>query len=359
MASPLTLPAATAGFPRPPRGRRRWRVLAIALAGSLLLHLAATLWPVGADEAGEPTVLTATITEVPPPPAPAIATPSPAPKAPARPRKTSPLVPLDPSTAAAPSTPDVAPRVEVPNEAATPIAELPPVLAETQAPNAPPVPPSIKTLPARVELAYRVYYGLGVYIGDASYRFEHANGRYKVATVGEARGLAALVLRGQGKVEVRGLITPAGLQPWELSVERGSRDKREVATFDWESGIATLHDDKTAALELPTFDPLSLMWQFYFAPPSQADQSFTLVTTRRVFKIKVTREGSDVVEWPYGQVEAERWHRTSDDGRTESVVWLAPSLRYLPIKMRVTNTLRGTIEVVLAAIRVDDEGRLE
>lgn len=359
MASPLTLPAATVALPRPPRGGRRWRVLAIALAGSLLLHLVATMWPVDADEASEPTVLTATITEVPPPPSPAVATPSPAAKAPARPRKTSPLVPLDPTTAAAPSTPDAAPLVEVPNEATTPIAELPPVLAETQAPSAPPVPPSIKTLPARVELAYRVYYGLGVYIGDASYRFEHANGRYKVATVGEARGLAALVLRGQGKVEVRGLITPAGLQPWEMSVERGSRDKREVATFDWESGIATLHDDKTAALELPTFDPLSLMWQFYFAPPSAAEESFTLVTTRRVFKVKVSREGSDVVEWPYGRVEAERWHRTSDDGRTESIVWLAPSLRYLPIKMRVTNTLRGTIEVVLAAIRVDDEGRLE
>jgi hypothetical protein len=356
MASPLTLPAATAAPPRPSRGRRRWRVLAIALVGSLALHLAVTLWPVDIDDASVPTVLTATITEVPPPPA--AATPSPAPKA-ARPRKTSPLVPLDPATVVAPSTPDVAPVVDVPNDATLPIAELPPVLAETQAPSAPPTPPSIKTLPSRVELAYHVYYGLGVHIGEASYRFEHANGRYKVATVGEARGLAALVLRGQGKVEVRGLITPAGLQPWELSVERGSRDRREVATFDWESGIATLHDDKTAALELPTFDPLSLMWQFYFAPPTQADQSFTLVTTRRVFKIKVTREGSDVVEWPYGQVEAERWHRTSDDGRTESVVWLAPSLRYLPIKMRVTNTLRGTVEVVLAAIRVDDEARLE
>ena len=358
MASPLTMPAATAAPLRPARSRRRWRVLAIALVGSLALHLAVTLWPVDVDDANVPTVLTATITEVPPPPAPAVATPSPAPKV-TRPRKTSPLLPLDPTTVVAPSTPDVAPLVDVPNDATTPIAELPPVLAETQAPSAPPTPTSIKTLPSRVELAYRVYYGVGVYIGDASYRFEHANGRYKVETVGEARGLAALVLRGQGKVVVRGLITPAGLQPWELSVERGSSDRREVATFDWESGIATLHDDKTAALELPTFDPLSLMWQFYFAPPSQADQSFTLVTTRRVFKIKVTREGSDVVEWPYGQVEAERWHRTSDDGRTESVVWLAPSLRYLPIKMRVTNTLRGTIEVVLAAIRVDEANRVE
>jgi hypothetical protein len=167
------------------------------------------------------------------------------------------------------------------------------------------------------------------------------------------------VLRGQGKVEVRGTITPAGLQPWEFSVERGSRDRREQATFDWESGIATLHEDKTAALELPSYDPLSLMWQFYFAPPTADRQAFHVVTTRRVLKVEGTREGTDQVSWPYGEVAAERWHRTSEDGRTESVVWLAPTLRYLPIKMRVTNTLRGTIEVVLAAIRVDDGDRVE
>ena len=357
---PLNAPAAT---PAPAASRfARWRTraLAIALAASLALHLAVTLWPVEEEAPDEPTVLTATITELPPPPAPAATSVAPAAKPRARPRRTSPLLPLDATQATAPTTPDVAPTVAIPGEASLPLAEIAPRLAETEAPaTSPEPPPSLKTLPARVELAYRVYFGVGVHIGDATYRFEHANGRYKISTLGEARGLAALVLRGQGKVEVRGLITPAGLQPHELAVERGSRDRREVATFDWESGIASLHDDRTAALELPTFDPLSLMWQFYFAPPGGGSEGFTLVTTRRVFKIAVKREGTDTIEWPYGNVEAERWHRTSDDGRTESIVWLAPSLRYLPIKMRVTNTLRGTVDVVLAQIRVDDEARLE
>lgn len=358
MASSLSLPLPAVALARRAGMRRRRRVLAIALALSLGLHLAVTLWPVEAPEVPEPTVLTATITELPPPP---VLAPAPAPAKPkprAR-RVPSPIAP-EPPQVLAPDPADLAPAVDLPAESAPALAEAPPVLTEETTLAQPPAPPpSIKTLPARVELAYRVYYGLGLYIGDASYRFEHADGRYRIATVGEARGLAALVLRGQGKVEVRGLITPEGLQPWELAVERGSRDRRERATFDWESGIATLHEDTTAALELPTFDALSLMWQFYFVPPIADRQTFHLVTTRRVFRIDVKREGADTVSWPYGEVEAERWHRTSDDGRTESVVWLAPSLRYLPIKMRVTNTVRGTVEVVLAAIRVDDEGRVE
>jgi hypothetical protein len=31
------------------------------------------------------------------------------------------------------------------------------------------------------------------------------------------------------------------------------------------SGILTLHDRRTEALDLPTFDPLALMWQAYFS----------------------------------------------------------------------------------------------
>jgi hypothetical protein len=357
VASPLTLPRASAAPPIGAGGRTRRRALALALVLSLGLHVAVTLWPVEPPEATEPTVLTATITEMPPPPVLAPSPPAASPKPRAR-RALAPLAP-EPPRVITPDSADVAPAVDLPAETPA-IAEAAPVLAEETAPAQPTAPPpSIRTLPARVELAYRVYYGLGLYIGDASYRFEHANGRYRIVTVGEARGLAALVLRGQGKVEVRGLITPAGLQPFELAVERGSRDRREQATFDWESGIATLHDDKTAALELPSYDPLSLMWQFYFSPPTADRQAFHVVTTRRVMKLEGNREGTDTVSWPYGEVQAERWHRTSEDGKTESVVWLAPSLRYLPIKMRVTNTLRGTIEVVLAAIRVDDEGRVE
>ena len=341
------------------------RALVIALVASLALHLAASLWPVDLPDEPETTVLSATITEIPPPPMPSPA-PAAKPKPRPRPKAVAPSVAAPPAPAATEPVADAdaaqrnASAGDAPAAAdAGPVAEAAPALVEETAPAVLPPAPSMKTLPSRVDLSYRVYYGPGLFIGEATYRFEHAANRYNVSTVGEARGLAALVLRGQGKVDVRGLITPQGLQPWELAVERGSRDRREVATFDWESGIATLADDKTAALELPTFDALSLMWQFYFVPPTGDEQAFNLVTTRRVMRITVKREGTETVTWPYGDVVAERWHRTSDDGRTESIVWLAPSLRYLPIKMRISNTLRGTVDVVLGAIRVDDGDRVE
>ena len=69
----------------------------------------------------------------------------------------------------------------------------------------------------------------------------------------------------------------------------------------------------------------------------------------------ITREGTETIEWPNGPIDAERWHRRSDDGKTDAYIWLAPSLRYIPVKMRVSNTERGTIEVLLDSIRVDED----
>ena len=328
-------------------GIRVRRVLAAALAVSLAVHVALAFWPVETATAPDATPLTATITELPPPPPPATAAPvAPKPRA----RRTSPLVPAPPATVADTAAADAAaevataaPETPAPAERA-PEAEVVPGAARTG-----------KTLPPRVDLAYKVFLGTrGFLIGEAVYRFEHADHRYRIATVGEARGLAALVLRGQGKVESRGLITGDGLQPLSMRVERGGPDRVETAVFDWEAGIVTMHDNKTAPLDLPTFDPLSLMWQYYFTPPVERAVTVTVATPRRLFRYTIAREDSEPVEWSQGTVDAERWHRRSDDGKTDAYVWVAPSLRYIPVKIRVVNSERGTIEAVLDAIRVDE-----
>ena len=72
--------------------------------------------------------------------------------------------------------------------------------------------------------------------------------------------------------------------------------------------------------------------------------------------LHVTREGDETIEWAQGEIDTERWHRRSDDGKTDGYVWLAPSLHYVPVKMRVVATNRGTLEALLDSIRVDEPG---
>jgi hypothetical protein len=246
-------------------------------------------------------------------------------------------------SAAAEAAPTAAPAAEP--------APPPIVVAE---PEPPPATPE-RQLPPRVDLVYKVFLGTqGFEIGEAVYRFEHAANQYRIVTVGEAKGLAALVLRGQGRMESRGFITGNGLQPHEFVLERGSKERHEVAQFDWETGIVTLYEQKTAPLTLPTFDPLALMWQAYFSPPTADSITFDVATTRRVARYTITREGTDLLPWADKEIETERWHRRSEDGRTDALIWLAPSLNYIPLKLRVSSTGRGTLEVMLASIRVDE-----
>lgn len=333
---------------------------------SLFIHVGASLLPEDEPTTPESTPLTATLTTLPPPPQPVAVAPAPEPPASAKPRRRArPAPPVlaapAPTDLAAQTTPDVAATADTDKDttAATPEAETgatPPALAEdvvvsgTDAVQA-------KTLPPRVDLAYKVYLGTqGFQIGEATYRFEHANSRYRISTVGQARGLAALFVRGQGRVESRGIITAEGLQPLQFSVDRFNRRGRETAEFDWEAGVVMLADDQSAALDLPTFDPLTLMWQYYFTPPDGDRLTLSIATTKRVARYTVTREGRETIAWQDGTIDTERWVRTSDDGKTEAFAWLAPSLRYIPVKMRITHTTRGTLEAVLDAIRADESG---
>lgn len=349
-------PTLALGSPRIAAAHRAWArpVLVAALGLSIAVHLAFSLWPASLPEDTAPPPLQATITEMPPPPKPAAVAAAPA-RAKPKPRRAAPApAPVStPVIAAEPESEAIAPTPEaIATGPELPVA--PPELAVTEAAAPPSMTPD-KTLPPRVDLVYKAFFGTqGFLIGEAVYRFEHADNQYRIATVGEARGLAALLLRGQGRLESRGTITARGLLPLEFNVERGSRERRESALFDWETGMVTLHEQKTEALELPTFDPLTIMWQFYFAPPIEDRFGFAVATTRRVARYLFVREGTERIAWSAGEIETERWHRKSEDGKSEALVWLAPSLNFIPVKMRVSNTTRGTVEALLDSIRVDE-----
>ena len=327
------------------------RAFACAIAVSLLAHLIVAAWPERPSVDAEPLpALSATITEIPPPPAPIVNRLPPKRK----PKAAAPAVPV--VVAATETSEPVAavgenPVAEAPPEAAAfappaPTEEILPVAASDAAPP--------RQLPPRIELVYRGFLGTqGFFIGDAVYRLEHGDNRYSITTVGEARGLAALFLRGEGRLTSTGTITSAGLQPDLYTAQRSSDGRHETATFDWESGIVLLNGDKTAGLELPTFDPLAVLWQFYFAPPEQDEAEFNVATTRRVYHSRFHRTGVESVKLSFGEVDAEVWERTAGDGNISARVWLAPSLHYVMVKARLSNG-RLTGEALLDSIRVDE-----
>ncbi len=327
------------------------RTLTCAIVASLLAHLIVSMSLQRPAVGAEPLpVLSATITEIPPPPAPIVKRVPPKRK----PKAVAPWVPV--IAAAAETSEPVAAVAEDPVVEAAPeaVASAPPAPTEEVLPVAVSDAAPPRQLPPRIELVYRGFLGTqGFFIGDAVYRLEHGDNRYTITSIGEARGLAALFLRGQGRLTSTGTITSAGLQPDLYTAERSSDGRHEAATFDWESGIVLLNGDKTAGLELPTFDPLAVLWQFYFAPPDRNEAEFNVATTRRVYHSRFHRTGVESIKLSFGDVDAEVWERTSGDGNITARVWLAPSLHHVMVKMRLSNG-RLTGEALLDSIRVDE-----
>src|SRR5947207_2483616 len=326
------------------------RSLWVALLLSVLVHTAWSLWPVEPPKSADDLVLSATLTEMPAPPTPASNATAPKPRP--KPKRSVPIAPVEPpateAVASLPASESI--REIAPDPALTTEKPLAQVAPEALAPPTP-----AKTLPPRLDLAYKVFLGTqGFLIGEATYRFEHHGNEYRIATVAQARGLAALFFRGQGKIESTGLITANGLQPRQFAIERGSSDKRETAHFDWDAGLVTLNDSTMLPLEPLSFDPMTLMWQAYFTPPESPVQTLNVVTTRRVVNYTVAREGNETITWPQGEIETERWHRKSDDGRIDAYFWLAPQMHSVLVKMGVSQTSRGTLEALLDTIRVDE-----
>ncbi len=329
------------------------RVLATAVVASLAAHLflvALPAPPLATTPA--PILLSATITEMPPPPAPP---PKAAPPHKRKPRRAAPPivaapVPQPQPDAAAAAEAEAAP----PSEASAPDATAPLPPEQAPAVAAAEVAPAPPALPPRIELVYRGFLGTqGFFIGDAVYRLEHEGSRYSITTVAQARGLAALFLRGEGHLSSVGTITRTGLQPDQYSAERTSDGRHEKATFDWESGVVLLNDSKTAWLALPTLDPLAVLWQFYFMPPEEAETEFNVATTRRVYHAHFHRVGTETVALPFREVETEVWERDGGDGNLAARVWLAPALHHVMVKMRLSNG-RITGEALLDSIRVDE-----
>ena len=340
---------------------RTSRVLAVAALASIVVHIALLQSPVRLPgPVDEPPPLLATITELPPPPAPAVETRAPEAPKPKHRRavRAAPQAPVespDPEFVAAATPAPIrlsAPSHPTPTPLESPDAPPPPTLEEPVV-AAPSLSPP-RELPPRIDLAYRAFLGTrGFLIGDAVYRLEHSGGQYRISTVGEARGLAALLFPGEARATSEGAITADGLQPSSYSVERTSSKRREAASFDWESGMVQLNDDKSAPLELPTFDPLVVLWQFYFAPPTQDQTEFNIATTRKVYHVMFRHVADEKITLPFGEVDTEGWKKVGGDAAIEAQVWLAPSLRHVAVKLRLSNA-RATVEGLLDSIRVDD-----
>ena len=305
---------------------------ALALLASALLHGAALIgpaWPLPElNEAEAPQALEAVLVRpaTAPEAAPA-AKPTPRPPADKpRPRRVAAAAPAAASTASAPdAAPAEAPPATVPPE---PTPE--PV---TSAPAQAPAPVQHSALPGKGRVRYVVTRGEGGFVvGQTVHTWEHDGLAYKAQSVAETTGLAALFKPVRVVQSSEGELTAEGLKPHEFRHQRVAG--LDTASFDWARRIVA-YGGREESIAPGTQDMLSLYYQLVLLAPQSGALNVPIATGRKLENFRIEVLGEETVALPAGERRAMRLRTRS--GNDSIDLWIAPDMRGLPVKIRITD----------------------
>lgn len=305
------------------------------------------------DSSTPPPVLTARLVPPPePPPAPAAAAPEPQSRP--RPKKHSappprhmmavaPAQTVSPPPFTIPETPAMAEEqppqeTQVAEERAAPAPDVVAVAPPTTL--VAPEPPPLHLLPKRGRISYTLYLGTDKFeIGRTVQSWDFENGAYRIGSVSETTGLAA-VLRSERRTYLsEGAVTKTGLQPRAFLMSRTRRGETEVARarFDWNAAQITwgTTDEKhEAGLPVGSQDFLSLMYQLSLAPPKGGRISVPLTTGTKFETYELDVLPEETIETPLGSLRALPLRQVRKPGAETIQIWLAMDYRHLPVRIR-------------------------
>lgn len=268
------------------------------------------------------------------PPRPARPAPEPAAQRPSvRPKVAEPRPPVE--TAAEPPAAADANATAVADAGRATVTPAPPERAADAAPSPPAEvsPPPLNPLPNRLDLHYRLRYGLAS--GEQTLLWVNDGAHYTLTSVAGATGLTGLFYRGRFVQTSRGRVTPHGLQPEQFWDQRG--DKESSARFDAAHNDITLipaqgeprHFTYHGAVQ----DVLSLIFQLALtAPPPDGQITSTVFNGKKLRDYTYAVRGEETLDTALGPLRTLHLARVaSDDERFE--IWLAVDRHYLPVRV--------------------------
>ncbi len=267
-----------------------------------------------------------------------------------QPKKT---VPNKAKPAAKPAKPKVEAVAEIPTESAEPIVEttneVNPLLPLVE-----PHPPEeaidannpeyveeridVASKPTNIESWYDVKRSEnGSRVGETHVTYTIDNGKYKIESVSEAKGLAAIAYRGKLVQISEGDLTENGLKPENFKQSYNQKESKTYsANFFWlENTLSLVTSKGLETVELPAGaqDVLSAQFQFMFMPPLQNMALY--VTTGKSFKsYDYEFEGEALIKIKLGEFNTIHIVHRGEDENDRTEMWLAEEYHYLPIRIR-------------------------
>lgn len=190
------------------------------------------------------------------------------------------------------------------------------------------------------------------YSAGAELQWQH-DGQYY-----QARQSISMFLLGERAQTSEGLITPNGLQPLNFT-DKGR--KTQSASFDLPTGKARFSDGTAdAAIAEGVQDRLSVFLQLsalMAAGPERYPQGTVIDLTtsgaRSAVRWRFRVGATEALELPIGSVMALRLDKLPGQNKSDQqgAIWLAPTMQYLPVRIRLTQGQDDFVDLKLKKYR--------
>ncbi len=210
-------------------------------------------------------------------------------------------------------------------------------------------PAASETLPAPLELHYRLRYN-GLTVGHVTKTLaREADGRYRHRSRSRPEGMARLFTTVEWYEEGRFEIVNGEVRPLEFLEYRVGADKphRHGATFDWKNGKIHYSHGRSIALPDGAQDQGSLIFSWMQKLPGK-DKPLTLHLSggKKLKSYRYAQVGTETLRTALGNLHTVIIERPGEAGEKDAEtlrVWLAPERGNLPVRIATVKRGEDTI----------------
>jgi len=189
-------------------------------------------------------------------------------------------------------------------------------------------------------IVFRVFHGDGgLQLGRTTHTWSQDGSHYRMSSLVETTGLAAVFKSFQLKQTSEGTMTPAGLKPMRFVADQKGK-ALQSARFDWAAGRVFIDrgDSKREAdIHAGDQDVLSLWHQLGRLPLEGIDRTLTVVNNKAASVSHIRDLGVGRITLPMGEINARHLSVKSDDGGVQLDLWLAIGHHLLPVRIRMVD----------------------
>lgn len=194
--------------------------------------------------------------------------------------------------------------------------------------------------PPDFKAGYSLYMS-GIKVAKVERRFSRSDdGTYRYLSEASVTGLIALFRDDRIVEESRGRINGRTIMPDYYKYSRtGSKKARDVSVhFNWDSNRVTNQVNGDAwQMEVEPGILDKLLYQYIIMRDLKEDKSSLTYTVADGGKVKIYHFeslGKEVINTPLGKMETIKLSRRKSDSKRELILWCAPDLHYLPVKVK-------------------------